>query len=749
MKHMWNNRIASLLLLIITAVGVSCSKNELTDGEKFMLFYPDITDIGPSTNMHLDPTYHGPAPEDFKVYDVKHEGTSVQTDCFQIDAVTGRLSIVDSDDLAIGLYSISISCVSAGQSYSFPDMIKVNMMKPVPDGVIVEPSFIELLMSQVNNPASEDILPTAQVTTDGDHITIKSYRIANVWRDSKKVEDWSGSFAINEETGLISILKNANFMAGTYVFDLKLLTKVVSMESEEGLYANALTVDIVSPPVSLVYDPEVKRVEEGTEYVSLPPSYVASLKELTFALKAVYPENVPLTINPSTGVLTLAQNNELKPGDKVQVSVTMSNAFGTKDFDQVTRIDIVDFINPITKLSYEDATVWHGTAYTFRPSEVDGDDVKFSLVDLPEALASLTIDEATGVISIEKGNELPKGEHTFTVKVSNDKGFMTDAVSFNIIDNPYFFTTVSWGNNLNLTPVTDYASQHRLSVDEDTEIPVLKQYSDITEEGWNNIKFEIEKGSLPSVPRDASIDPATGLITAKPTAYIKGKAISFKRAHVAVIKVTVGAGTVGETVKRFPVFFDFNVLRVDSAAPNAPEYYVEFTPFVFQCNPKKGGTFISPTIKDKDGNPLSDAELANITMTYRRNATFWNIDGPASHGDGAPDLSGSLLNTLWKQSYQSVGQNSTSLANVIPVYSYPGNNNQTNQRIGYIQNDNGMKMYILPDKWVDADGYYADGVFVAQVTMGYKGKNGTVITADKAASPYQLFPFFIWFDTEF
>ena len=58
-------------------------------------------------------------------------------------------------------------------------------------------------------------------------------------------------------------------------------------------------------------------------------------------------------------------------------------------------------------------------------------------------------------------------------------------------------------------------------------------------------------------------------------------------------------------------------------------------------------------------------------------------------------------------------------------------------------------MYIKKDKWIDSDGNYADGIFTAQVTMGYKGKDGTVISADKAASPYQLFPYFIWFDTEF
>ena len=748
MKKIFNNRLKAMLLALAVAI-VSCDKDRLTDGDKFSLFYPDITDIGPSTNMTLVPTYHGEKPVDFKVYNVKFNGSTIQTECFQVEAETGRLIIADTDNLAVGLYSISISCKSAGESYEFPDMIKVNMMKPVPDGIVVEPSSIELLLTQVNNVGSPEELPTAQVSTDGDHITIKSYRIANVCRDGKKLEDWTGLFEINEETGLISVLKNVNFVAGTYVFDLKLLTRVVSMESEEGLYANALTVDVVSPPVALAYDPQIKRVEEGEPFISAAPSCVASTKGLLFELKAVYPENVPLTIDPSTGVLTLAADNGLASGSQVQISVRVTNSFGTKDFDQVTRIDIVDYIQPISKLSYNDSTVWHGTGYSLKPVEFDGDDVTFSFVDLPEALSELTIDQSTGVIEAVKGNKMPKGEYTLTVKVSNDKGELTDQIAFNVVDNPYFFTKVSWGNNLNLTPVSDYASQHRLPVDENTEIPVLKAYSDITEQGWTNVKFEIETTSLPAVPRDASIDAATGLITAKPTAYINTKAISFKRAHVAVIKVTVGAGTAGETIKRIPVFFDFNVLRVDSAVPNAPEYYVEFNPFVFQCNPKKGGTFISPTIKDKDGNPLSDAELADITMTFRRNATYWNVGGPASHGDGTPDLEGSFLNTLWKQSYKSVGQTTSSLANVIPVYSYPANNNQTNQRIGYIQNDNGMKMYVLPDKWVDADGYYADGVFVAQVTMGYKGKDEVVVGADRAASPYQLFPFFIWFDTEF
>lgn len=758
MKHMWNNRIASLLLLVLTAAGISCTKNELTDGDKFMLFYPDITDIGPSTNMNLDPTYHGPKPSDFKVYQVKFEGAPIQITSFQIDAETGKLNVVDTDELAVGVYAISISCVSSGTLYEFPDLIKVNMMNPVPDGISVEPNQIELLMTQVNNVDSAEQLPTAQVITEGNHISIKSYRIANVWRDSKKVEDWSGFFSINEATGLISVLKSQNFVAGTYVFDLKLLTKVVSMESEEGFFPGALTIDVVSPPVELAYDPQVKRVEEGTGYVSLAPNCVASAKELVFSLKAVYPEDAPLTIDPATGVLTLAENNTFKSGDKIQVSVRVTNAYGTKDFDQVTRIDIVDYIHPITKLSYNDSTVWHGTGYTLKPVEVDGDDVKFSFAELPEALSELVINELTGAITTEKGNKLPKGEYSIKVKVSNDKGEMIDAISFNIVDNPYFFTKVSWGNNLGLTPVSDYASQHRVSLDEDTVIPALKEYSDITEEGWKNVKFEMIDGSL-RLNSDAKIDPATGSFTVLPS-YIRGKAISFKRTHMALIQITVGEGTSGETVRKVPVFFDFNAPRVDSGNANAPVYTVEFNPFVFQCNPKKGGYFVKPLIKDQDGNKVSSDVYSDISMTFLGNSSgvhpyYWNLGGPDTHLDGNMSVTNGFLYQMWTNYYKAAGK-AAAYTNVNPIYSYHTDQKYLSVRIAYIMNgqlgyseDEHLKLYVVPEKWVDNDGIYADGIFMAQVRMGYKDLTGTVITADKGKSPYQMYPFFIWFDTEF
>ena len=396
MKQVFNKMITGLLLC--AAVLAACTKNELTEEGNFMLFYPDVTDIGLSYNMNVKPTYRGQTPSDFKVYNVTLDGKACITDAFSVESSTGVLQIRSTTSMQVGLYSISISCVSDGKLYEFPDVVKVNMMRPVPEGITMEPAELELFVTQVNDVDSPEVLPTSRVVTQGEHITIKSYNIANVHKDGAVLVDWQEFFAIENTSGEVSIIKNPGFVPGDYVLDLKLLTSAVTMESEEGYFAGALKVSIVSPPVSLTYEPAVKRVEEGTGYISQPPHYIASSKGLNFSLKSVYPEGTPFTIEESTGVITLSEENTLTVGDEVLVSVRLANAYGTKDFDQILKIEIVEYIEPITKFSYDDVTLWYNTECSISPVEVDGDDVRFEFVDLPESLSEMTIDEFTGAI---------------------------------------------------------------------------------------------------------------------------------------------------------------------------------------------------------------------------------------------------------------------------------------------------------------------------------------------------------------
>ena len=714
---------AMLLGVAMCLSAVSCEKNELTDGDKFALYYPGITDIGPSTNMDLNPTYHGAKASDFKIYQVTLDGAPYQTESFLIDAQTGQVQLRNTDNLPVGKYSLSISCVSGGQLYQFPDLISVNMMRPVPEGIVVEPSRIELTLAQVTNLNSLEMLPGAQITTEGEHISIENYFISAVRRDGVLVEDWTELFAV-DQTGEFSVLKNINFTAGVYSIDFKLTTMVVGKDSEDGVFADALVVDVVSPPISLEYSPKVAKVEYLAGYVSSAPALTGSANGLEYSIKSVIPEGLPVTIDASKGIITLADNHGLQPGASVAVSVRVKNNYGTKDFDQVFQMSIVEFINPITKLAYNDSTVWQNTKFELSPVEVDGDEKVFSFVELPESLAALSIDEQTGKISAKKGNGMPLGDYIVKVKVENPKGNVVEEIKFNVIENPYYFTYVRWGNNLGLVPEENYASQHRVSTTESYTFGVTA--TDI--KPGTEVKFAINEGSKTSC---ATIDEATGEITTNPD-YAAGK-VDELRAHFVFVKVTTGEGTPGETSMKIPVFLDFKCPHGD--------YIVTYTPFAFQCNPKTGGTSAVPQITKADGSALTDDERAKITMDFRRSFNYWNLGGPESHVSGAMDkVSGGFLQKVCDVFYASIDKGSNYKSR--DPFSYYGRPDNMTNKFAYI-NAGTLSLYIAPEKW-KIDGEYADGIFTGQITMLNTGSDPV-----DAASPYRIFPLFVWFDTEF
>ena len=713
---------ALTLCLAISLSAVSCDKNELTDGDKFALYYPGITDIGPSTNMDLNPTYHGAKASDFKIYRVTLDGVDYQTESFIIDAESGQLQLRNTEGLPVGKYAISISCVSSGQVYKFPDIVSVNMMQPVPEGITVEPSSIRVALADLIDVNSETELPSAQITTDGDHISIENYYISKVMCDGKVVDAWDGLFKVNDE-GKVSILRNSSFPAGVYTLDFKLTTMVVGKDSEEGIFENALTVDVTSPPVSLTYTPAVGKVEVEAAYTSPAPAFVGSLTDLKYSLKSVVPEDAPVAVNSETGVVSIPAGHTLEVGQSLKVSLNVENAYGKKDFDQVLTIDVVAFINPITKLEYNDSTVWQNTKFGIAPLETDGDEKVFSFVELPEALSALTIDEATGTISAKKGNGIALGEYTLTVKVENPKGSMTKDIKLNIIENPYFFTYVRWGNNLGLTPEENYASQHRVPTDETYSFGV--KATDIKE--GVEVEYVIKGGSKDC----ATIDPATGKITTK----LYSTSVNDMRAQFMFVEATTGKGTPGETTVKTPVFMDFNCPRA------ADGYQISYTPFVFQCNPKTGGVSAKPEITKADGTALTADELAKVLMDFRRSFNYWNIDGPKSHTNGAPNANkDNFLSSIWVDYYAAinVAYNSGSRD---PVSAY-GRKASLEKNPAYIRTSD-LALYVAPEKWKTADGY-ADGIFTGQITFADSGTD-----PQGAANPYRLFPLFVWFDTEF
>ncbi|MGN1212035.1 MAG: surface glycan-binding family protein, partial [Candidatus Cryptobacteroides sp.] len=180
----------------------SCTPEGLVDTSEFTLYYPGITDIGPSTNFTVSPTWHGEPPSDFAIYEVTLDGQNYQTDCFTIDGATGEFSISGSDNLPVGKYAISISCMSAGKTFQFANAITVNMLKKVPDGIYLDPSELKVKLDDI---ISGNSLPTAKICTEGGHISIKGYKIASVRREGALVSGWDKWFKVSTD-GVFSFI---------------------------------------------------------------------------------------------------------------------------------------------------------------------------------------------------------------------------------------------------------------------------------------------------------------------------------------------------------------------------------------------------------------------------------------------------------------------------------------------------------------------------------------------------------------
>lgn len=715
---------AALVALTAIIVSVSSCKAELTDTGAFALHYPGITDIGPSTNMDITPTWHGGTPESFEIFSVKREDEAVTAECFSIDPTTGVFSIRKSDNLPVGKYRIGIACKVGGERHEFAEAITVNMMPAIPEGIKVSPDKITILLSQVTNTGSDEELPTAQITTEGEHISIRNYLISGVRRDGKALANWDGLFSV-DKNGKFSILKNNKFNAGVYVIDFKLTTMVFGADSEEGLFSDALTVEVASAPISLAYNPSTAKVEAGESYTSPVPEFIGSVTGLEFSIKKVIPESDKFSIDKTSGVITLAKGHEYAIGDEIVLSVSAKNNYGERDFDQVLRIGIVEYIAPITLLAYNDTTVWEGTKVNLKPKQSDGDEVTYSFEELPDALKELTIDELNGTISVPKKNKIAQGEYSFKVKAQNPKGSLSATVKWNTIENPYVFTFVRWGNNLGLNPIQNYADQFRVSTTGPTTIPVIE--SDI-KEGIEAL-YEIKGGSN---TKCVSIDEKTGKLTTDPSVF-EGK-IANMRAHFVFVNIKTGAGTSGETVMKIPVFFDFNAPRTEGG------YSIQYNPFAVRCNPKTGTTSVPPTIL-KNNIVVRGEELKNITMDFRRSFNYWNLNGPASHNNGAPDAEKTtFLSAVWSTYYNSinVAYNKSSRD---PISSY-GRPEHIAKTAGYLRQED-LALYIAPEKFMDDNGY-ANGIFTAQVVFGSDGKDPA-----GAKDPYRLFPLFVWFDTNF
>lgn len=746
MRH----RLSIILCLIASAAALIGCRQESLEKEGFQLYYSGVTNIGPNLTVNLTAHHFGGEPEEFAITEVKFGSDAYEGPEFTINPENGTVTVAGVPETQAGDYTVSVSCKVSGTVHNYPDIIEVTFFKGVPDEIQVSPDTLVLDLSTLKKDSQANDT-TATITTDGDHISITGYRIANVRFGNEAIDNIADPHFNVSEDGIIKVLKNDSFRIGTYSVDLKLNTSSFGSESEVGLFADALTVKVVSVPVSFSYSPDSGLLEEEdgvtTSFTSAVPVMNGSQEDVQWSIAGCIPENEKLLIDTQTGVLSIKEGHGLRKGVTYVVDVNVKNRYSTDDgltIKGAYSIEIVGYIAPIKHFGYEAAGKKMGTGWSVIPdAETDGGNIRHYEWTNAEAPYTkvLVLNPKTGEISAVKGNDLPVGKHEISVTAANGKtgGEVVAVFSLEITENPYYFTHFSYGNNLGLSEEqTDGVSQFRVkSKDELKALTAEIKFSDMSEEAKAIAIWSMKNGNKLN---NLSIDAATGAIS-----FPEETGDSFTNEAMGIALITAEVTDPEDSENTFKVTVPF---CVDFAA-EVNNVLVTYDPFVFRVNPKTGGRSSAATV--------TGVAADKFLIDYRRSFNYYNIYGVDENGNdlvnGAPNKEGgSFLQKIWDKFTEETGLN---LKNGLPNYgskapvSFYNNSiektgDQLSKTGAYVDNTPGANQFTLvvsPGVW-HADGW-ADGIFTGQMTFATDGAIGSVNNGGKRA------PVAIWLDKDF
>lgn len=721
-KHFLWRLFAVAFAAVLTFGLGACSDDDTEDGD-FQLYYPEVTNFGPSMSyVSGSPSYVGGTPTAFAISALTLDGFPTESGSFSINELSGAISISNTDDLKPGVYRVSVTCVADGRAYNFVDIFVVNLLPAVPVELAVSAEEVEIPYEEALESET-----TVKLSPEGESVSIIGYALIQ--------EEGKEYFAVTN-AGVISV--NSKFkgeiLPGVYPLTVKCTT-----HAGEAVFEDLVTMKITSPALELAYAPAEGRMEYMMGYQSTVPAMKGSPEDVVYSVKGVTPETDAVEIDPATGVLSVAKDVELTVGTKYTVDVTVTNRYGAADFDGAFVLEVIGYIAPIeaATFAYADVEMIQGTSFTAeKAAGFVGDEVTFSLGELPAALeGKIALDELTGTLSAANGNDIPLGSYEIPVKAVNTKSEASAVLKLNVIENPYYFTYISYGNNLDLPPL-EHASQFWCPTEEVYKALNLTPTTDAkpgTELEWSlevvyrtseaDTKYKGGQGS--------TIDPATGVITPDGFNYNDSKT----KCAVLYVTATAGKGKVGETTVKSPVFFLFS-------AENA---VVHYAPFVFRVNPRKGGMSVAPNIS-------ADIDPALFSMDYRRDFQFFGLDGQPS---GFPADAGSFMNWMWKvyNAQEGVGTKTIGTGAKGCVSAYE-NNSWNGKTLGlalcYVDPET-KAVVVNPNKWIDESGKGANGVFVAEMTY-LTDQSWTEITKTvntNISKGSVVTPLMIWFDEKF
>lgn len=711
---MMRNMLLLFLTCTLVLTNLSCTDTATVDDTPFAIYYPDLTDIGPSmTGTVPAPSYIGATPSDFAITQVMLNDEPVSTTCFTIDAATGSILIQQqTETLAVGLYRLSISCMAAGQTYSYPNLVGINVMSLVPEGIRVEPDL--LVIDHADLKTSE---AKAQVVTEGGHVSISNYRIAN--------EEYKDYFAVST-AGEVTINKSyqGDILPGRYTVSLVLKTGGVSTEY---LFPDAVTFHITSKPLGVTYTPAVAKIESEasglTSYTTEAPVLKGSPDEAVYSIAKITPATDKIKIDAATGILSIAEGHGFQTGEKYVVDVNIRNKYNTPDetgtvVEAAFTLEVVDFIRPIEQFAYDNISKVQATPLSIAHTDAFvGDEVTFTLEPLAAELQrQLSIDPATGIVSAKKGNTIPVGTYNIMVKATNVKGAKTATFTLTITTNPNAFTFIKYGNNLGL-PVESHAYQYRFGSEAD-----LKSFTIPAPQ------TDLPQGVVVKWTVTNALLVKSAKVTEQGALDFSAAALPVSNAGMILVTATAGTGDEAFSVS-VPVFLH------NAAAKEGVT--VNYTPFVACINPQTGGSSAAPIIEGV-------ADKSKFLMDYRRSFSYFNLGGPDSHASGTIKNDAAsehlFIAQVWRNYYTAVDKK-PNYGGRTPM-SYYDNQSALTTPLGYV-NPTDYSVIVNPGKWIGEDGTYANGVMTGQMTFVTDGN------ADNVAKGKEIFPILLWFDENF
>lgn len=753
--HTLTSRFLGILWLVTSVcMFVSCSDDTDETGGNFKLYYPDMTDIGPSmTGVKIPaPSFQGATPSEFEITAVTLNDESIENPCFIIDAETGEITINSTAETPVGEYKLTISCSVNGKYFTFKDIIKVTFLPRAPEGTVAEPNHILVMYSVVSDPNNITKLPTAQVKTAGEHVSITKYSIGTVTVNGEVLDKPEEMFEVSS-SGEISILKSERFARGvTYSISLKLETAATG--DTPCIATDILAVEVASEPFSLEYlgynteegwkMPNTSNDEGGSSFISEVPIFVGSTDGIKYWIEIDNEKGKDkILIDETTGIISVPQGHGFDIGDKFNISVFVANTYLSEGKKLAElHLNITKFYKPLVDglVFYRDTEVQQTEAFSITPNQIEGyEELLFKLLDNWEHLLNITPD---GTIQAEEGNNIAVGKYKVPFRVTNGDGTYKEyTFNLNVIENQSKLLWVRCGHNYGTQYKGEkYENQYRFR-----SLQELKEFSAELKsnlDGVINVTYAIENNNRVCYPEGNSK-------ACVPKFKITDNRIEFEGiknnnegtpegVFVIVIKASAQINN-KEVTKLIPIFFDCNN---EVTSVNQEQIRIEYTPFVFHVNSRTGGEY------REEPNIWKDQQIytKKLYIDNRSNFNYYNLDKnsavPTGQLNSGTPQKQAFLKSLYDEAYH--GSETANYGTKAPFSVYDsGKDATTYDNILYFgesaENPNNT-IHVAAEKW-QYQGNYVNGFFRGKMIYA---PNGTDYSDNNA-----WYSFMIWLDPDY